>query len=344
MASAPRLGSVVTARLPATSDVADRSPLKMGQLRGGSRSARPHGSGPERGLASPAGDLSWSGSEDVVYAHALREGMTVPEIRNDGVKIVYDVAGQGRPLVLLHGWCCDRSWWTEPGYVDELRSDHRLVNVDLRGHGASDKPHDAAAYASDALIADVFAVADAEGLDRFAIWGLSYGGWIGWRTAAADPERIPAIVTSGAWDPRPDDEPPETDDWDEALRLGGTRALVDLFQLHDGEAFDREFPPWARAVTLRADPVALRAAYAAMWTDAITDEDLRSFPVPALLIAGELEDEVDDAATVAAMIPNGQSLRLPGLGHGAACAASALAIPTTRAFLDRWFAAYLVTE
>jgi len=40
---------------------------------------------------------------------------------------------------------------------------------------------------------------------------------------------------------------------------------------------------------------------------------------------------------VAAMIPNGQSLRLPGLGHGGACAASELTIPTARAFLDRWF-------
>ena len=70
----------------------------------------------------------------------------------------------------------------------------------------------------------------------------------------------------------------------------------------------------------------------------IPDEELASFPVPALLIAGELEDEDDDAAKVAAMIPNGRSLRLPGLGHTGACAASALTVPTARAFLDRWFA------
>ena len=111
---------------------------------------------------------------------------------------------------------------------------------------------------------------------------------------------------------------------DEALRQGGTRALVDLFKISDGDSFDREFQPWARAVTLRADPEALLAAHAPeLWTDGIADEDLRSFPVPALLIAGELEDEDDDAAKVAAMIPNGQSLRLRGLGHGGACAASA---------------------
>ena len=111
----------------------------------------------------------------------------MPEVKSGGVRISYDVVGEGRPLMLLHGWCCDRSWWTEPGYVDELRSDHRLVNVDLRGHGASDKPHEAAAYRVDAMTGDVFAVADAEGLDRFAIWGQSRGGWMAWMAAAAAP-------------------------------------------------------------------------------------------------------------------------------------------------------------
>ena len=69
----------------------------------------------------------------------------------------------------------------------------------------------------------------------------------------------------------------------------------------------------------------------------IPDKDLRSFPVPVLLITGEHDDTGDDAANVAELIPNGQRLRLPGLGHGGSCAASALAIPTARAFLDRWF-------
>jgi pimeloyl-ACP methyl ester carboxylesterase len=262
----------------------------------------------------------------------------MPEVTSGGVRISYDAVGEGRPLVLLHGWCCDRSWWTEPGYVDELRGEHRLVNVDIRGHGASEKPHEAAAYTGDALTADVLAVADAEGLDRFAIWGQSYGGRIAWMTAAAAAERVPAIVASGAWDPRPAPyAPTETDEWGEALGHGGTSALLDRFKIDMGETFDREFPPWARAVTLRADPEALLASRAARWAHGIADEDVRSFPVPALLIAGELEDPDDDAAKVAAMLPNGESLRLPGLGHGGACAASARTVPTARAFLERWF-------
>jgi pimeloyl-ACP methyl ester carboxylesterase len=215
-----------------------------------------------------------------------------------------------------------------------------LINVDLRGHGASDKPHEPAAYRAHALTGDVLAVADAERLDRFAIWGQSYGGDIAWKTADAVPERVPAIVTSGAWDPRAGTEEDWRwfdEGWGPALRRGGTKALVDLFEQEDGEAFESEFPAWAQAVTLRADPEALLAAFAPeLRTEGLSD--LGRFPVPALLIAGEREDEDDEAAKVAGMIPNGQSLRLPGLGHAGACAASELTIPTARVFLDRWFA------
>ena len=73
-----------------------------------------------------------------------------------------------------------------------------------------------------------------------------------------------------------------------------------------------------------------------MWADGISDEYLGSFSVPALLIAGEFEDESDDAATIAATIPNGQRLRLPGLGNEGTCNASAMSLPTARAFLDSW--------
>ena len=260
------------------------------------------------------------------------------EIVNDGVRIDYDAVGHGQPLVLLHGWSCDRSWFSQPGYVEDLARDHRVVNMDLRGHGASDKPHEPSAYGVDLLTNDVLAVADAEGLDRFAIWGMSYGGWIAWMTAAAAPERVVAIIAAGAWDPGP-----ETDEdldwfeegWGAALRTGGTEALVEEFAKEGGDRFDTEFPVWARAVTLRADPEALLASQSReLRSEGLTH--LEDFPVPALLIAGELEDEEDDAVRFAAVIPHGESLRLPGLGHGGACAASELTLPAARAFLDHW--------
>ena len=264
----------------------------------------------------------------------------MPTVSNEGVKISYELGGTGPPLILLHGWACDRSWWTRSGYVEDLERDYRVLNVDLRGHGESDKPHEASAYRSERVIKDALAVADAEGIDRFAIWGLSYGGWIGWMLAYSMTERVAALITSGSWDPRPGtlEQWKEFDDgWLAAIRRDGMPGLIEVFREEDGEAFTREFPPWAQAVTLRADPQALLAIQSREnLDDGIPTLD--GFPVPVLLIAGSLEDEDDEAATVAATVPNGESLRLPGLGHGGACAASELALPVARAFLERWYA------
>jgi pimeloyl-ACP methyl ester carboxylesterase len=159
-------------------------------------------------------------------------------------------------------------------------------------------------------------------------------------TANSAPERVAAIVTTGAWDPRPEtyDEGWKAFDegWLEAIRRRGMQGLVDLLREEEGDAFLRELPAWAHAMTLRADPQALLAIQSReLLGEGIPT--LEGFPVPAVLIAGEFEDEDGEAAVVAGMLPNGESLRLPGLGHGDACAASELALPTARAFLDRWF-------
>ena len=258
----------------------------------------------------------------------------MPAITNAGVKISYDVTGQGRPLMLIHGWLNDRTWWTETGYVDDLRRDHRLLSVDMRGHGRSDKPHEPNAYHAASFASDLLAVADAEGIERFAIWGLSYGGWAAWVTADAVPDRVAAIITTGAWDPRPtpsmEGESPEDPDL-VVLEAQGMPALIERYE---DDAY--RFPAAIRAVMLQADPLAMVACQASeLASDGVTDLD--SFPVPTLLIAGQREDEEGDAAKIAALLPHGQSITLPGLGHAAACAASGLTLPVARRFLDHWF-------
>jgi pimeloyl-ACP methyl ester carboxylesterase len=264
----------------------------------------------------------------------------MPEISNKGVKISYEVAGQGRPLVLLHGWACDHAWWIETGFIDDLQRDHRVVNVDLRGHGDSDKPHEPSAYGGDVVVSDVLAVADAEGFDRFALWGFSYGGWVAWMTAYAAPERVAALISTGQWDPRPEiyDEAWQAfdDGWLEGLRRDGMQGLVDQFGQEERDAFLKEPPAWARAMFLRGDPQALLAIQSReLLGQGIPT--LEGFPVPTLLIAGEFEDEDDDAAVIAGMLPHGEHLRLPGLGHADAQVAPELVLPAARAFLDRWF-------
>src|SRR5207237_3323115 len=77
-------------------------------------------------------------------AIAERKGTVMPYANNQGVRIHYRVEGEGLPLVLQHGYTQSLEHWYQCGYVDALKAHYRLVLVDARGHGGSDKPHERA--------------------------------------------------------------------------------------------------------------------------------------------------------------------------------------------------------
>ena len=118
----------------------------------------------------------------------------MPYADNDGVQIHYRVEGEGPPLVLQHGFSESVVDWYEAGYVDALRSDYRLILIDARGHGASDKAHDPDAYELERRVADVVAVLDGLAIEKAVFWGYSMGGWIGFGTAKYSQERFRALV------------------------------------------------------------------------------------------------------------------------------------------------------
>ena len=88
---------------------------------------------------------------------ALRSEDSMPYACNGSVRIHYQVEGRGPALVLQHGFTESLVDWYEAGYVDALKPDYRLVLIDARGHGASDKPHDPDAYLLGERVADVVA-------------------------------------------------------------------------------------------------------------------------------------------------------------------------------------------
>jgi pimeloyl-ACP methyl ester carboxylesterase len=123
-----------------------------------------------------------------------------------GVGIHYEVEGRGSPLVLQHGFTDSLVSWYEYGYVEALASDHQLVLIDARGHGESDKPHDASKYADSAMPLDVVAVLDHLKIERSAFFGHSMGGTIGLALAQYAPARFTALGIGGsAPDPGPSD-------------------------------------------------------------------------------------------------------------------------------------------
>lgn len=119
-----------------------------------------------------------------------RRAVTTRVARNGSVAIAYDVRGQGRPLVLIHGVGVGR-WGWEP-VVDRLARQFRVITIDNRGIGASDAP--VGSYSTRVMAADVVAVLDDAGVASASVVGTSLGGMVAQELALAHPERVDRLV------------------------------------------------------------------------------------------------------------------------------------------------------
>lgn len=96
----------------------------------------------------------------------------------DGAELAYREMGEGRPLVLIHGYFSTATVnWVRYGHAAKIAArGYRVIMPDLRGHGDSAKPHDAAAYPPDVLADDGFALIEHLGLAEYDLGGYSLGG------------------------------------------------------------------------------------------------------------------------------------------------------------------------
>jgi pimeloyl-ACP methyl ester carboxylesterase len=109
----------------------------------------------------------------------------------DGVSLAYTDTGAGAPpLLFIHGWCCDRTHWREQ--VLAFQDRHWTVAVDLRGHGASDKPDQD--YGIGLFVDDVAWLCREIGLEEPVIVGHSMGGIIGLNLVRKHPTLARALV------------------------------------------------------------------------------------------------------------------------------------------------------
>ena len=90
----------------------------------------------------------------------------MPFADNNGIRIHYHVEGDGSPLVLQHGLTSDIQRWYMHGYVEDLSQNYKLVIVDARGHGKSDKPHSSDKYDGQSMASDVISVLDQEEINK----------------------------------------------------------------------------------------------------------------------------------------------------------------------------------
>ena len=124
-------------------------------------------------------------------------------ITHKGVKLVYDDQGAGKPaFVFIHGWTCNRSFFAPQ--AEHFSQRHRVISLDLRGHGESDKPQ--GAYPITAYVDDIAFLIRELGLGKVVAVGHSMGGISVLELGAAYPELVAAIVMV---DPAPFVFPPE---------------------------------------------------------------------------------------------------------------------------------------
>ena len=227
----------------------------------------------------------------------------MPTVDSDGVPIHYEVLGVGRPIVLAHGFTLsfDGSWRRE-GWVDFLLAQGRsVIGLDLRGHGASGKPHDPAAYAANQMPDDVLAVTDALGLERADLMGYSMGAWIALNLLARFPRRFSSVIAGGSG-VRP---------------FRQSDAIIEALEVNDPAVIT---DPGARAFRTFTDssPEIDRLAFAALQRADRAEADealLKQVSVPTLLFVGA-EDPTREAVQLAARtIPNASLVVLPGEDH-----------------------------
>ncbi len=166
----------------------------------------------------------------VFFRVAIAQEAASHEFRVKDVKISYLTEGQGPTVVLLHGWHSSSDVnWVKPGIVSELAKSHRVVAMDLPGHGKSDKPSNEDAYGLQ-LVENVVVLLDELKVEKAHIVGYSIGGSIALKLTTMHPHRVESL-TLGGWG------------W---LRDGGR--LQDVWERMPGREGAKTPPEFARSV------------------------------------------------------------------------------------------------
>ena len=229
----------------------------------------------------------------------------MPSFRRDDVEIAFLDEGEGEPIVLVHGFASNKEInWVSPGWVTTLtRAGRRVIALDNRGHGASTKLYDPAAYHSAVMAQDVRGLIDHLGLGRADVMGYSMGARNTAFLALANPEHVRSAI------------------------LGGLGIhLVEGVGLPESIALALEAPSLADV----SDPIGymfrafaeqtrsdLRALAACMRgsRQTLSRAEVGRIAVPMLVAVGTKDPIAGSPEQLAALVPGAQALPIPGRDH-----------------------------
>lgn len=241
------------------------------------------------------------------------------KVRAGDVTLRIQEWGEGPPLVLVHGLGMSSDlWWAQAEAFGRVR---RVIAIDLRGFGESDKPTTDGAYRIERNAEDLRALLDALGLARVDLLGTSMGGFVGQAFALLAPERLSRLILCHTASRM--SIPPEileartttlrTGSMEEYGRMVAEQALA--------PGADPVLRDWLAGVVVRND----REAYRRVLVEGLSSFDLTprvpEIRTPTLVVVGELDRVIPAAAgrELAATIPGAELVEISGVGHLGYC-------------------------
>ena len=300
-------------------------------------------------LSTPEGPGSVSGAPNLPAG--FTDTFTSRYLDTGELRLHAVIGGEGPPLLLVHGW--PQTWYQWRLVMPQLVRDFTVIAVDQRGIGLSDKPHDG--YDIGTLAADLVALMEALGHQRFALVGFDTGMFIAYALAADHPDRLDRLVVGEAFVPGVTPSPPLFVPGPVNERLWhiafNRLAMVneDLVRGREDIFFGAEYANWAGTPLpedtvkyyidrLASDPEALRGSfelYRSLDTDFAQSEQRKSrrLTMPVLVIGGEQSVGEDVANTMKLVADDVQSVVILDTGHWIAEEAPEEMLTALRAFL-----------
>jgi pimeloyl-ACP methyl ester carboxylesterase len=229
----------------------------------------------------------------------------MPSFHHGEVEVAYLDEGAGEPIVLVHGFASTKEVnWVNPGWVRTLTgAGRRAIALDNRGHGASSKLYDPAAYHSATMAEDVRALLDHLKIERADVMGYSMGARIAAFLAVNRPQRVRSVVIGGLG-------------YKLVEGVGLLESIADalearsLSEISDptGRAF-RSFAEQTKS-DLKALASCIRGS-----RQTLPREQLAGIRVPVLVAVGTNDDVAGSAHELAALIPGARPLDIPNRDH-----------------------------
>ena len=241
---------------------------------------------------------------------------------SDGVQIHYTDTGEGDPLILIHGFAMNLKRWESAGVIDALAGrGYRVLAIDARGHGESDRPQEPGAYGEEIPL-DVARLIDHLGLEQAYVVGYSMGAIITNKVRALVPEKLRAVVMGGAgWQKEGGTALPGITSLELAEKLEETGdfkwMLREFTRDRQPPATEEEIEERNHRMMEGNDPIALAAVLRGWDGFAVSEENLRANEVPTLAVVGAndpLKAKVDELEGV---MSNLEIVVIPDEDHGA---------------------------